>query len=69
MKAAVTVSRGVITDIELLEHKNGRGAPAETIINDILRRQDVNVDAVSGATNSSRVIMKAVENALKQPPV
>lgn len=68
VKAAVTVKNGVITDIELLDHKNGRGAPAETVINDIIQHQTLNVDAVSGATNSSRVIMKAVENALKQQP-
>ena len=35
------------------------------VINEIVDEQRINVDAVSGATNSSIVIKKAVENALK----
>lgn len=38
---------------------------AETIIDKIIDEQKIDVDAVSGATNSSTVIKKAVENALK----
>ncbi|WP_227835506.1 MULTISPECIES: FMN-binding protein [unclassified Clostridioides] len=30
----------------------------------VLNKQKVDVDAVSGATNSSKVIKKAIENAL-----
>ncbi len=63
-KVAVTVENGTITEIDLLEHKNERGASAEKIIDDMLQRQSIDVDAVSGATNSSKVIKKAVENAL-----
>lgn len=63
-KVEVTVKSGVITDIRLLEHKNGKGKPAEAIINTILEKQSLDVDAVSGATNSSTVIKKAIENAL-----
>lgn len=64
-KAEVTVKAGATTMIDLLEHKNERGAPAEKITGDIIREQKVDVDAISGATNSSKVIKKAVENALK----
>ena len=63
-KVEVTVQNRTITGIELLEHKNGRGKPAETIIDRIIEKQRINVDAVSGATNSSIVIKKAVENAI-----
>lgn len=63
-KVAVTVKNGTITEIDLLKHKNERGVSAEKIINDMLQRQSIDVDAVSGATNSSKVIKKAVENAL-----
>lgn len=63
-KVAVTVENGAITQIEILEHKNDRGTPAEKIIDDILQQQSIDVDAISGATNSSKVIKKAVENAL-----
>ena len=63
-KAEVTVKAGVITNIDILEHKNGRGSRAEVVIDRILEEQKIDVDAVSGATNSSTVIKKAVENAL-----
>ena len=64
-KVKVTVSSGTITDIEILEHKNGRGKPAEAVAAKIVAEQKIDVDTVSGATNSSIVIKKAVENALK----
>jgi uncharacterized protein with FMN-binding domain len=60
----VTVRDGEITGIELLEHKYDRGGPAVAIIDDILAEQSLEVDVVSGATNSSKTILKAVENAL-----
>ena len=60
----VTVQNGVITNIAILEHKNGRGKPAEIVTDRILEEQKIDVDAVSGATNSSIVIKKAVEDAL-----
>ena len=63
-KAEVTVKAGVITNIDILEHKNGRGSRAEVVIDRIVEEQKIEVDAVSGATNSSTVIKKAVENAL-----
>lgn len=63
-KVKVTVNSGNITDISILEHRNERGTPAEIIIDKMVEEQRINVDAVSGATNSSKVIEKAVENAL-----
>lgn len=63
-KVEVTVQNGVITEIDILEHKNGRGSRAEVIADRIVEEQKIDVDAVSGATNSSIVIKKAVENAL-----
>lgn len=65
-EVAVTVSDGKITDISLLEHRNERGARAEAVVGEILAAQRVDVDAVSGTTNSSRVIEKAIENALEK---
>ena len=63
-KVEVTVQNGVITNIDILEHKNGRGSHAEVVVDRIIGEQKIDVDAVSGATNSSTVIKKAVENAL-----
>ena len=53
-----------IKEIKLLEHNNDRGASAESILDHMVEKQRTDVDAVTGATNSSKVIRKAVENAL-----
>lgn len=63
-KVSVAVENGVIVSIDLLEHRHGRGESAEGIEQQIVAEQRVDVDAVSGATNSSTVIKKAVDNAL-----
>lgn len=64
-KVEVTVKGGEMTNITLLEHKQERGKAAEAIVQDMIVEQKIDVDAVSGATNSSTVIKKAVENALR----
>ena len=64
-KVEVTVQNGEITNINILEHRNERGKAAEAITNKIVDEQKIDVDAISGATNSSTVIKKAVENTLK----
>lgn len=64
-KVRVEVRDGMIVSVELLEHENERGQIAKNIIDDVVLNQKIDVDAVSGATNSSKVIKKAVENALK----
>ena len=63
-KVQVTVRSGLIESIELLEHRHGQGLLAESIVDEIIKQQRVDVNEVSGATNSSRVIKKAVDNAL-----
>lgn len=64
-KVEVTVQSGEIASINILEHKNGRGAAAEAVIGRIIEEQKIDVDTISGATNSSQVLKKAVESALK----
>lgn len=63
-KVRVTVEDGKILSIDILEHRNERGAAAEAVAGEIVREQKTAVDTVSGATNSSKVIEKAVEEAL-----
>lgn len=65
-KVEVTIQDGQIIDIVILEHKNERGEAAEAVIGKIITEQKVDVDAISGATNSSKVLKKAVENALQK---
>lgn len=64
-KVNVTVKDNKITNIDL-DHFNDRGAAADAIPNMIIEQQRVDVDTVSGATNSSKVIMQAVYNALSK---
>ncbi|HOQ76873.1 MAG TPA: FMN-binding protein [Thermoclostridium sp.] len=63
-KVRVTVKNHRIESIELTEHNNGRGKPAEIIPDKVVEAQSLDVDTVSGATSSSKVILKAIENAL-----
>ena len=63
-RVQVTVRDHRMESIELLEHENGRGTPAEAILDQMLQNQTTAVAAVSGATCSSKVIRKAVENAI-----
>jgi len=61
----VTVRDGEIGDIELLKHRTMHGRPAEKEIpRRIIAQQSTKVDAVTGATLSSKAIMRAVQNAL-----
>lgn len=64
VEVRVTVKGHRIAGIELVKHRNGQGTPAEAIPARIVEAQSLKVDAVSGATLSSKVILKAVQNAL-----
>ncbi len=63
-KVRVEVQDGRIQSVTLLEHRHERGEAAEVILNDVVEQQKIDVDAVSGATNSSKVMKKAIENAI-----
>lgn len=63
-KVQVYVKNGKIKSIDIIEHKHGRGKKGEEVINRVISAQSLRVDAVSGATISSKVILKALENAL-----
>lgn len=64
-KVEVIVESHRITGINLLEHGNGQGGNAEVIPDKVVEAQSLEIDSVSGATYSSRVILKAIENALE----
>lgn len=64
VKLDVHVAGGKIAAIDLLEHRNGKGKPAEAVLPAIVEEQRIDVDSVSGATYSSMVLKKAVEAAL-----
>jgi len=64
-KVKVTMNKGKIENIAILKHDNGRGKKAERIIEDVISQQKLGVNAITGATVSSKAILKAVENALQ----
>ena len=61
----VTIENHKIIGIELVKHFNGQGTAAEVIPDRVTEAQSLKVDIVSGATYSSKVILKAIENALQ----
>lgn len=60
----VEVKNGDVISIELLRHKTTKGGPAEVITDDVVEAQSLQVDAISAATKSSKIILLAVQNAL-----
>lgn len=64
-RVEVTLEDSKIAAIEIVEHKNGRGAEAEAVVERVIEDQTLEVDAVTGATYSSKIILKAIEIALK----
>lgn len=55
-----------ITDIIVVEHKAGKGELAESLLEDIIVYQTIDVDDVAGVTTSSHVLKLAVENAFEE---
>lgn len=64
VRVNVRVAGGNIAEIDILEHDNGKGKPAEAITQSVVAAQTLQVDAIGGATLSSKIILKAVEAAL-----
>lgn len=61
----VNVLDGKITKIDILEHRFNREYNGSAVVEQILKNQSLKVDGVSGATYSSKSIIKATERALK----
>ena len=61
----VAIVEGEIRSIKVLEHTHGPGYGAEAIVDSVLEAQSLQVDVVSGATGSSKAMLKAIENALQ----
>lgn len=63
----VTISGNRITLIEVLQSRGTKNSRVVQVIpGRIINQQSTRVDAVSGATNSSNVLMNAVQNAVEQ---
>jgi uncharacterized protein with FMN-binding domain len=62
----VKIENRTMLSIVIIRHFNGRGKKAEVIIPRVIEAQSLDVDVISGATGSSKAILKAIENALTQ---
>ena len=62
----VFIQNNRINKIEIIEHRSSPiGKKAENILESVIARQNIEIDVVSGATVSSKAILKAIENALQ----
>ncbi|MCL2619665.1 MAG: FMN-binding protein [Defluviitaleaceae bacterium] len=64
----VTVENHVITQVVIINHHHGSwddAVFAEVVADRVVAQQTLHVDTVSGATNSSLVILSAIQNALE----
>jgi len=61
----VDVKNNIIENIEILKNRDNFYARlAEGVKYKIIREQKINIDAVTGATTTSKILMKAVEDAI-----
>lgn len=66
VRVKVAMKNHRIVSVAILEHFNGKGKDGEKITGRIVASQSLEIDAISGATYSSKTILKAVENALEK---
>lgn len=62
----VTVKNKKITAIDIIKKKHGPGKKysAEGLTDTVIEKQSLKVDTISGATGTSKIILKAIELAL-----
>lgn len=60
----ITIKNHHITSVEITDQKCGKGHEANEITSRIIKKQSLDVDAVSGATGSSKCLLIACEKAL-----
>lgn len=64
-KVEVHIKDGIIDNIVLVDHVYGLGQKAESIIDQVILEQSIDVDYISGASTSSKVILLAINDAMK----
>lgn len=64
-KVVVKVESNKIVNIKLVEHKYDRHS-GEPMIKKVIDNQSLKVDTISGATNSCKTVLKAIEIAISK---
>jgi uncharacterized protein with FMN-binding domain/ferredoxin len=65
----IYITEGKITDIKVIKHQESKGWYEEVYMmlpREIISKQRLQVDAISGATKTSKGLIKSIENALKK---
>ena len=62
----VSVKNHKIISISIIKHENGKGKPAEAIVDAIIKDNSTDVELIAGATMSSLVIRAAVIDAVNK---
>jgi uncharacterized protein with FMN-binding domain len=65
-KVRVEVKAGRIEGIAVLAHSHGPKHGADALVARVIEKQSLGVDAISGSTYSSKVMLKAIEDALRK---
>jgi uncharacterized protein with FMN-binding domain len=68
VEVEVVMAAHRIESVRILKHRTMKGKPAEAIVDSVVAAQSLQVDVVSGATASSKCILKAIEVALESAP-
>jgi|GEM_PF-23373 len=64
--AKIIIKNHRLVDVEMTKYGNTKyEQKAKGIINKVINEQSFEVDAISGATNSSQIILKAIANAVE----
>lgn len=69
LKVEVTVDENHILDIEVLEHEEAPIIADATISKlplKVIKKNSTDVDVISGATYTSKTLLKAIDHALEQ---
>lgn len=76
VQVRVTVSNGVITNVEFLDHPQDRGRSIEInnyamprLISEVIKAQSANVNIISGATATSEAFLQSLGSALSQAQI
>ncbi len=65
-KVKVTVKNHKIESVEIVQNaSNDLAKKAEKVVDGVIAAQSLKVECISGATGTSKVILKSIENALK----
>ena len=65
-KVQATVTTGRLESVKVLKHRHGPGHEADAVVDRVIAAQSLHVDAISGATTSSKVMLKAIQFALEK---